>query len=102
MNACGVTDVSVCLGAPKCSYEMPLIYTDPLPPYYSDFIWCAKLATTLSEYAATFECFVACVTTVISTYNAYVWKLKCGTLYLCNIETIYVSFITRSFLVYSL
>ena len=37
--------------------------------------------------AATFECFVACVTKVISTYNAYMWKVKCNLLYCWNIET---------------
>ena len=36
--------------------------------------------------AAAFECFATCVTTVISTNNAYVWKVKCEFLYLWDIE----------------
>ena len=35
----------------ECSNVIPSIDTYLLPPYCSDWIWCAKLATTRSEYS---------------------------------------------------
>ena len=47
----GSGSTSVFFGALQYSIEIPTIETDIFVTYYSDWIWCEKLATTLLAYA---------------------------------------------------
>ena len=45
---CGVVSIYVYIGALKLPNTMPSIDTYKFPPWYSDYIWYTKLATTIS------------------------------------------------------
>ena len=51
MRDSGVDTIPFYVVALKCSNSTPRIDKNLFSPYYSDWIWCEKLATTLSKYS---------------------------------------------------